>query len=64
MSTVVKVRSTTVMRSHCGCGKIITYRAFKTYPSLGKPFYYKMTWLGAWRLDNHYYQCEVAQDES
>ena len=78
MTTVVKVKSTTILESQCGCGHVIRYKGYKRYlsPANGyqgyatKPelaengYWYKISRFSTWRLDNHYYKCEEAQNES
>jgi hypothetical protein len=78
MTKVIKVKSRTVYESQCGCGHKIRYRTYKRhlkgfigYNGYGTlngvspdAYYYKASRFGTWRLDNHYYKCEEAQNES
>lgn len=65
MSTTYKVKSKTTFLFVCNCGKRITYRATKSHEKDPANYEsYAMTWLGAWRMDNHYYKCEEQQNES
>ena len=78
MTTVIKDKSVTLMRSTCGCGKTISYLFYKKHQKPGRGYqgygtfpkkyedgyWYKISRFSAWRLDNHYYKCEEAQNES
>ncbi len=77
MSKIVKLKSTTVEQFQCGCGHKIRYRFYKNYVTAKKSyqgyktrpklteqsFYYKISWLGAWKLDRHHYKCERYQND-
>lgn len=78
MTTVTKIKSKTLMKSTCGCGKTISYwmhkrltneksgyQGYATFPKkLDHGYWYKISKFSTWRLDNHYYKCEEAQNES